>query len=134
MFCLFFFTIVVASRCELTLGRYDTLATRAAVQKDPEFVWCLEPNCGSGQIHVAPPGCFKFTCNACNGKHCTRHGVKWHARLTCAEYDMENKARLKQDKASEAKVKEISKACPECKRPVHKFIGCNHITCEFLSE
>jgi hypothetical protein len=96
-------------------------------------VWCLEPKCGSGQFHNAPRNCFEFSCHKCKGKHCTRHRVKWHEGMTCHEYDKQNKAKVKQDKASEATVKEISKQCPECNRPVHKFTGCNHITCEFFS-
>ncbi|KAI1872562.1 hypothetical protein JX265_005442 [Neoarthrinium moseri] len=35
----------------------------------------------------------------------------------------------KNEKASEKKVKEITKACPQCHKDVYKYSGCDHITC-----
>ncbi|EON97286.1 putative ring finger protein [Phaeoacremonium minimum UCRPA7] len=33
------------------------------------------------------------------------------------------------EKASEKVIKETSKKCPKCNKDVHKYTGCNHITC-----
>ena len=111
--------------------RYDTLATRAALRLIPNLRWCLSTSCESGQIH--DPACRKFKCIACKAKHCAHHEVPWHSGETCEEYDHRNKRRRKDDKASAEMIKRTSKVCPECKKAVHKFTGCNHITCECIS-
>ncbi|KAK5658795.1 hypothetical protein OQA88_1607 [Cercophora sp. LCS_1] len=110
-----------------TFDRYDTLATRAAVEMLPNFRWCLSPICESGQIDVDE--CPRFKCQACPAKHCIKHNVPWHKGETCDDYDKRNKQRKKDDKASEQMIRKTSKKCPECKKDVHKFTGCNHITC-----
>ncbi|KAB5580861.1 hypothetical protein GE09DRAFT_1213308 [Coniochaeta sp. 2T2.1] len=107
--------------------RYDTLATRAALESMPNFRWCLSPDCESGQIH--DPTCLKFTCMACKGKHCVNHNKPWHSGETCKEYDRRKRRGRKDDKASEKMIKQTSRPCPECKKFVHRFAGCNHITC-----
>ncbi|KAM7208084.1 hypothetical protein V8F20_001630 [Naviculisporaceae sp. PSN 640] len=110
-----------------TFTRYDELATRAALKDMPNFRWCLSTTCKSGQIDDA--SCTKFKCKACKTSHCIHHNVPWHKGETCAEYDKRNKKRLKDEKASEETIKKTSKKCPECKKAVHKYEGCNHITC-----
>jgi len=112
-----------------TFARYDTLATRSAVEALRNFRWCLSPACESGQID--DENCAKFKCEACSARHCIRHNVPWHKGETCDEYDRRNKQRKKDDKASEQTIKKTSKKCPECKKDVHKFTGCNHITCKY---
>jgi hypothetical protein len=111
--------------------RYDALATRAALKSIRDFRWCLSTSCESGQIH--DPKCKMFKCIACKAKHCVHHEVPWHSKETCEEYDKRNRRRRKEEKASEQTIKQTSKACPECKRAVHKFTGCNHITCKDIS-
>jgi hypothetical protein len=110
-------------------ARYDKLATRSALRNMKNFRWCLSTTCESGQIH--DESCAKFKCVACSARHCVRHNVPWHSRETCEDYDKRNKQRRKNEKASEDTVKKITKKCPSCNRDVHKFTGCNHITCEF---
>lgn len=108
-------------------SRYDTLATRAALKDIPNFRWCLSTKCESGQIHDR--SCARFRCVACRSKHCVRHDVAWHSGETCEEYDKRNRRRMAEDKASEEEVRKSTRRCPECKRDVHKWTGCNHITC-----
>lgn len=108
--------------------RYDTLATRAALESIPNFRWCLSASCESGQMH--DPTCPRFKCTACRSKHCILHNVPWHSGETCEAYDRRNRRRKKDEKASEDMIKETTKLCPECKQPVHKWTGCNHITCK----
>lgn len=111
--------------------RYDTLVTRAALRSIPNFRWCLSTSCESGQIH--DPTCRKFKCVACKVKHCVYHEVPWHSGETCEQYDHRNRRRRKDEKASEDMIKKTTKVCPECKKPVHKWTGCNHITCRHIS-
>ncbi|KAK4216034.1 hypothetical protein QBC37DRAFT_255771, partial [Rhypophila decipiens] len=110
-----------------TFSRYDELVTREALKDLPHFRWCLSTACTSGQIDDA--ACTKFKCNECKSSHCIRHNVRWHKGETCEQYDKRNKKRLKDDKASEEVIKKTSKNCPECKKAVTKWTGCNHITC-----
>ncbi|CAJ2512744.1 Uu.00g008630.m01.CDS01 [Anthostomella pinea] len=120
------FDDVRGSATRETFDRYDKLATKAAVGKLPEFQWCLNPRCEAGQIH--PNGCTKAICHKCKHYSCVRHNVPWHKGETCAQFDRIRKHR-KDDKLSEQHIKEITKPCPKCKRKVHKFSGCDHITC-----
>ncbi|KAK3335482.1 hypothetical protein B0T19DRAFT_9775 [Cercophora scortea] len=110
-----------------TFSRYDTLMTRAALKDIPNFYWCMSTTCESGQIYRGV--CPEFKCAACKARHCVKHNVSWHEGETCEEYDRRHKQRKKDEKASEEMVKKTSKKCPECKKDVHKFTGCNHITC-----
>ncbi|KAL1876430.1 hypothetical protein VTK73DRAFT_9296 [Phialemonium thermophilum] len=107
--------------------RYDTLATRAALKGIDDFRWCLSPTCESGQIHDR--SCAKFRCVACKAKHCVAHDVPWHSGETCAEYDKRTRRRRRQDRASRDTIEKTSKKCPGCGKDVHKWTGCNHITC-----
>ncbi|ORY60166.1 uncharacterized protein BCR38DRAFT_55222 [Pseudomassariella vexata] len=108
--------------------RYDILATKAVVTEFRDFRWCLNPRCGSGQIHR--DSCPRVKCHACKASSCSYHNVPWHSKETCEAYDRRTKKQRKNDKASEKRVKEITKSCPKCRRDVHKYSGCDHITCE----
>ncbi|KAI1397276.1 hypothetical protein F4819DRAFT_90970 [Hypoxylon fuscum] len=107
--------------------KYDTLAAKAVLASIPEFTWCLNPKCNSGQIH--PAGCSKARCHACKHYLCVRHNVPWHKGETCEEYQNRTRKQRKNNEASEKHVKEITKPCPGCKKNVHKFTGCDHVTC-----
>ncbi|KAK3941518.1 hypothetical protein QBC46DRAFT_258409 [Diplogelasinospora grovesii] len=110
-----------------TFDRYDVLATRAALKDIPRFRWCLAPECESGQIH--DDKCPKFKCAECRATSCVTHDVLWHKGETCEEYDKRNKQKRKDEKASEETIQKTSKKCPKCTKDVHKWTGCNHITC-----
>ncbi|OTB05545.1 hypothetical protein M426DRAFT_21859 [Hypoxylon sp. CI-4A] len=107
--------------------RYDTLAVKALLSGIPEFMWCLNPHCDSGQIY--PTGCERAKCYACKHYICVRHNVPWHKGETCDEYERRTRRQRRSDMASEKHVKEITKACPGCNRNVHKYEGCDHVTC-----
>ncbi|KAI1136910.1 hypothetical protein F5Y05DRAFT_90380 [Hypoxylon sp. FL0543] len=107
--------------------RYDTLAVKALLSSIPEFLWCFNPRCNSGQIH--PTGCSRAKCHACKRYLCVRHNVPWHKGETCEEYERRTRRQRRNDKASEEHVKEIAKPCPGCKKNVHKYSGCDHVTC-----
>ncbi|KAI0376275.1 hypothetical protein F5Y04DRAFT_286092 [Hypomontagnella monticulosa] len=108
-------------------NRYDALATKAFLSNVPEFIWCLNPRCNSGQIF--PTGCERARCHACKHSLCVRHNVPWHKGETCPEYERRTRRQRRNDKASEKHVKEIAKPCPGCKKNVHKYTGCDHVTC-----
>ncbi|KAI2606570.1 hypothetical protein GGR54DRAFT_633416 [Hypoxylon sp. NC1633] len=107
--------------------RYDTLAAKALLAAIPEFTWCLNPRCKSGQIFL--PGCERAKCHACKHYFCVRHSVPWHRGETCDEYEHRTRRQRRNDKASEKAVKEITKPCPGCNKNVDKYTGCDHVTC-----
>ncbi|KAI1214172.1 uncharacterized protein F4807DRAFT_117371 [Annulohypoxylon truncatum] len=107
--------------------RYDKLAVKAFLSNIPDFIWCLNPRCDSGQIYQA--GCERARCHECKHSLCVRHNVPWHKGETCEEYEKRTRRQRKNDKASEKHVKEITKPCPGCDRNVHKYTGCDHVTC-----
>ncbi|KAI0882826.1 uncharacterized protein GGS22DRAFT_180925 [Annulohypoxylon maeteangense] len=107
--------------------RYDNLAVKAFLSNLHDFFWCLNPRCNSGQIY--PTGCEKGKCDACKHSICVRHNVPWHRGETCEDYERRTRKQRKNDKASEKHVKEITKPCPGCNRNVHKYTGCDHVTC-----
>ncbi|KAL2008624.1 hypothetical protein VTN00DRAFT_6818 [Thermoascus crustaceus] len=71
-----------------TFSRYDSLKTRAAVSSDPNFIWCRNPRCGSGQMHTSGPSSPIVICQACGTRACFNHpNAEWHEGLTCHEFD-----------------------------------------------
>ncbi|KAK8125118.1 uncharacterized protein PG998_000877, partial [Apiospora kogelbergensis] len=110
-----------------TFRRYDSLAAKEALAGIREFRWCLNPRCSAGQIHKAD--CSKVKCHACKASSCSRHDLPWHKGETCEAYDKRTRRQRKGDKASEKKVKEMTKSCPRCHKDVYKYTGCDHITC-----
>lgn len=68
--------------------RYDYLLARDSIQTDPNFVWCPNTQCQSGQILSTSCPDDPVNCVACETKFCTRHpGRPWHDGLTCKEVD-----------------------------------------------
>lgn len=67
--------------------RYDLLAARAAVNSDPDFVWCQNTGCESGQSHLGGDDMPLFECRACHFRYCITHGVPWHENETCTAFD-----------------------------------------------
>ncbi|KAI0160951.1 hypothetical protein GGR52DRAFT_562306 [Hypoxylon sp. FL1284] len=107
--------------------RYCVLETRLFLSSEPDFVWCLNPKCGSG--HFYPEGCEEAICQDCGHHICVRHQVPWHSGKTCDEYNRRTDEHEKDEKASENCIKQISKPCPRCKRNTNKHGGCQRVTC-----
>ncbi len=55
----------------------------------PDFFWCPDPNCKSGQIHDAAITSPIVSCIGCRQRFCFHHRVPWerHETLSCDEYD-----------------------------------------------
>ena len=71
-----------------TFNRYDELAARSVYTNEPNFVWCRNPHCGSGQIHEGGEGMPIFQCKACKRRYCIVHNTPWHEGETCVEFDI----------------------------------------------
>ncbi|KAF2186992.1 hypothetical protein K469DRAFT_571506 [Zopfia rhizophila CBS 207.26] len=127
------------STTEEVFTRYDSLSTRAALSAIPNFRWCQRPGCPSGQIHNGSAQTNPiFTCSSCSFTYCLNHPAPpYHSGETCAQFDARmacNKPsthQILQEKASEKKVQETSKRCPNaiCGWWIEKNEGCDHMTC-----
>ncbi|KAI8657997.1 hypothetical protein NCS57_01180000 [Fusarium keratoplasticum] len=97
----------------------------STVQGTPNKLrFCPTPDCGyiyrttkSAGTHTCS-NCLQRTCSSCHEPH---------VEMTCAEYkDIKSGGYA----AFEKLKKEVGiKDCPECKTPLEKISGCNHITC-----
>ncbi|KAA8621651.1 ring finger protein [Pyrenophora tritici-repentis] len=109
--------------------RYDNILTCRATNADPNFQRCLNPGCNSGQVHDSTHGPI-FTCIQCRYRMCTNHDppVPLHEGQSCAEYIFHND-KDQQNEAAQAEVAKMSVACPECGAMIHKYDGCDYMTC-----
>jgi hypothetical protein len=70
-----------------TFDAYNEVVSRRLVEKDPEFCWCSNERCGSGQFHVDLCKPALIRCHACRFVTCFTHRCAWHRGRTCEEYD-----------------------------------------------
>jgi predicted RNA-binding Zn-ribbon protein involved in translation (DUF1610 family) len=124
--------------------RFDELSVRSFLGVDPNFYYCHAEECNYGQIHGADLDGNIFRCGACGFRICTFHDVPFHTDETCDQYtermereegERQEEARVKreQEEASLAEVSRTAVECPGCGSHIHKTLGCDHMTCEYLS-
>ena len=111
------------------VSRLEATIVRKAEEAHPHFRSCLSAFCDQGQIHKELDNpCVK--CKACGTKSCFNHGVPWHERYTCAQYDAmhPNAVSLM---TSEKRIQSIAKRCPGkgCMFYVEKDGGCDNMYC-----
>lgn len=99
--------------------KYQRFKLRNELMKDPSLRWCSQPNC-TGYMHGSDSNP-EMTCPVCSCKQCFLCGSNWHPDQSCDQI---------QDKeyTAWATVHEVQ-LCPQCRRPVEKNAGCNHMTC-----
>ncbi|PSN70439.1 hypothetical protein BS50DRAFT_487604 [Corynespora cassiicola Philippines] len=119
-----------------TFEQYDTFATREALNGDPDFRWCRNAGCSSGQVHVSGVEGNIFTCGACGYRTCVVHENTWHDGETCEEYEYRRSGQKERDQrvqeeASIRAIGEFTKKCPgqNCAYNIEKKHGCDHMTC-----
>ncbi|TVY20580.1 Uncharacterized protein LARI1_G002539 [Lachnellula arida] len=121
---------------EEAFQRYDRNSVIAAFRHMPNFTYCLNAGCDSGQIHGGGDDQPIMTCTECQFKTCFTHKTAWHSDMTCSEYDevlAKDKERTEQEAASQKFLAEETKICPnpECGLHCTKVSGCDHMTCHF---
>lgn len=119
-----------------TFARYETLVSRAILSANPNFRWCLNPECDSGQIHENGKDGPVFRCAECKTKICMFHERAWHKGETCEQFDhrVAVEKRRVEEAASIAVIDKITKKCPgkpgqPCGWNIEKVAGCDHMTC-----
>lgn len=117
--------------------RYDKLLLNKTLGEMPDFRWCKEASCGSGQLHDGGPvheGGFGrswncMTCDKCKKRSCFNCDVPFHDGITCEDYQ----ARVNADPDNAANadyLARLTKPCPKCNRSIEKNDGCDHMTCQ----
>ncbi|KAH7336292.1 hypothetical protein BKA65DRAFT_552949 [Rhexocercosporidium sp. MPI-PUGE-AT-0058] len=112
---------------------YQRNTAIAGIRFLPNFIMCLAPNCGSGQIHDVSDEQSIMTCSACGFKTCTMHMMPYHEGQTCAEYDVVRQEQVSQEAASKKFLSEETKVCPGPGCGIHTIKAgnaCDHITCK----
>lgn len=112
------------------LDHYNALIAQIDLEKQPNFVWCMNPSCDRGQIHREGAAVPVLICEYCRARSCFRHRVPWHSGLTCEQYTGLTKYK-QENQASEEYIAKHAKRCPNpsCRRPILKIDGCDHMTC-----
>ncbi|RDI88617.1 hypothetical protein Vi05172_g1482 [Venturia inaequalis] len=108
--------------------KYERLSTRAALAQDPNFHWCIGPECENGQIHDGSGGDI-FQCATCGYRSCAKCERPWHPEETCEQYTARLDAVDGNEAASAAFISTNTKECPSCKSRIQKAGGCDHMTC-----
>jgi hypothetical protein len=111
-------------------SRYERASIRATLAADPDFRFCFSSACDSGQLHPGGASEPIFSCQACRHKHCVICETNWHDDQTCEEYQAALHRNTETDEQSQREVDKCSKPCPECRVPIQKNSGCDHMTCQ----
>ena len=120
---------------EMAMKRLDRLALENCLASNDEFVWCAH-GCGSGQFNDyggKSHNNYIVTCVRCKQKTCFNHRIQWNSCKICRKniqdedekqnrFDAENKESEKWKKAH-------TKSCPQCRAPIEKNSGCDHMKC-----
>ncbi|KAI3859199.1 hypothetical protein MKX03_034603 [Papaver bracteatum] len=119
--------MINAFACEETKQKYSNYLLRSYIEDNREFKWCPAPDCGLAiKFEVGSDSC-DVTCE-CTYTFCWNCTKEAHRPVDCGTME---KWILKNSDESEnvTWILAHSKPCPNCKRPIEKGIGCNHMTC-----
>ena len=122
-------TSVIPDDClEDTLGAdtFAELQKRRALRRDPLTTLC--PACGSLN---APCTVRNVECATCGLMYCREHSGR-HRGQSCEDWALtaEGSAAAEDERRFlEFCLRKATKACPGCRAPTEKRMGCNHIVC-----
>ncbi|KAL2068960.1 hypothetical protein VTL71DRAFT_15298 [Oculimacula yallundae] len=108
-------------------------AAMSKIHHLPNFIRCLAPDCGAGQLHDDSDAQPIMTCEACGFQTCPRHKLPYHDGQTCEEYDSTRQEQIEQEATSEKYLAETTKICPGPGCGIHTIKegrACDHITCK----
>ncbi|AEC08582.1 RING/U-box superfamily protein [Arabidopsis thaliana] len=108
--------------------KYSRYILRSYVEDGKKIKWCPSPGCGYAvEFGGSESSSYDVSC-LCSYRFCWNCSEDAHSPVDC---DTVSKWIFKNQDESENKnwMLANSKPCPECKRPIEKNDGCNHMTC-----
>ncbi|XP_026397165.1 probable E3 ubiquitin-protein ligase ARI8 [Papaver somniferum] len=113
--------------CKENKQKYANYLLRSYIEDNKEFKWCPAPDCGLAiKFDVGNDNC-DVICE-CIYSFCWNCSKEAHRPVDCSTME---KWILKNNDESEnvTWILAHSKPCPNCKRPIEKSVGCNHMRC-----
>jgi hypothetical protein len=118
-------------------ARYDRLKIQEFLRNEPNFRYCIAPECAYGQLHDTADGNV-FIYGECGHRHCTTHNIAFHDNETYEAYDERMRPfklpQVEQEKLSGEEIENKTKKCPneECGARYQKRSGCDHMACKYI--
>ncbi|KAL2631759.1 hypothetical protein R1flu_016445 [Riccia fluitans] len=118
--------------CRNDRDKYNRYLLRSYIENNREAKWCPAPGCEFAifmKEESNENGADEVKCN-CSFSFCWKCELEAHQPVNCNTVLKWSK-RVKLNGASDSInwILTNSKLCPECKRPIEKNQGCNHMTC-----
>ncbi|EEH19660.2 hypothetical protein PABG_01919 [Paracoccidioides brasiliensis Pb03] len=106
------------------------IASRKELESHPRWASCLSITCSSGQIFPEGAQSEKVVCIKCGASSCFLHGIPWHTKYTCGQYD-DSHPNAQSVRSSEDRIKKMTKKCPNpgCGWRIQKSGGCPNMLC-----
>ncbi|KAI3859200.1 hypothetical protein MKX03_034604 [Papaver bracteatum] len=113
--------------CEEGKLKYSSYLLRSYIEDNKQYKWCPAPDCGLAVKFVNGSDSCDVTCE-CTHSFCWYCSKEAHLPVDCSTME---KWILKNNDESEnvTWILAHSKPCPNCKRPIEKSVGCNHMRC-----
>lgn len=112
--------------------RYRDYMTTYRFSQLPDFHYCKNPECNSGQVHDFKDGLSRMKCYKCGHDTCASCDVSFHEGKTCDYYKYEKETCLivPTNEEDPDAVKKWTNQCPQCKVPIEREDGCDHMECK----
>jgi len=107
--------------------KFNKFYTQAQLSLNPNARWCPTPNCD--QVMFGSKTDPKLKCPKCEHEICFRCNHDWH--MGSCEQAARGLVGLAADRAAFAAYAMVAnvKPCPQCRAPIEKNEGCNHMSC-----
>jgi len=106
---------------------YQDVLFQKVLRDMPNYCHCPMPNCKGGGVFE--PNQSFVVCDSCGSSICPHCHEEFHFSVTCKarkEWKLVNNTA---EAETEQWKRKKSKNCPECKSPIEKTVGCDHMTC-----
>ncbi|CAH8319843.1 unnamed protein product [Eruca vesicaria subsp. sativa] len=108
-------------------GKYDRYFLRSYIEESKNMKWCPAPGCDHAVEFSRSGVSYDVSC-LCSYRFCWNCNEDAHSPVDCdtvSQWILKNNAEAENTKWILAN----SKACPKCRRPIEKNLGCMHMTC-----
>ncbi|KAI8986757.1 hypothetical protein BD414DRAFT_416009 [Trametes punicea] len=120
-------SLFIAQRL-LSTEQFDAVvnaAFTAYIQERPtEFHYCPTPDCPQVYRKPSPKTKSALQCPSCLVRICPHCDMEYHDTVSCQDHNSEDELLFE-----EWKMGHDVKDCPNCKVPIERSAGCNHMTC-----